>query len=213
MVWEPTSDELRFVHQPAADETSNATKRTVLSDLSRLFDPLGLINPVVVAAKIFMQEIWMLNLHWDESLPQALDFRWKEFKGQLKIIENIRLPRFVFPTTDIVLTELHGFSDASIRAYGCCIYVRCVDSLGNVTINLLTAKSRVAPLRPTRSLPCLELCAAELLVKLLQKVKANFKRDYNNIYLWTYSEIVLDWLSAHPSCWKTFVCNRVSTIQ
>ena len=48
------------------------TKRNALSLIARLFDPIGLINPSVMYAKILLQEIWRLGLGWDEILPHDL---------------------------------------------------------------------------------------------------------------------------------------------
>lgn len=41
---------------------SVSTKREVLSTISRLFDPLGLIGPIIIRAKLIMQETWMSGL-------------------------------------------------------------------------------------------------------------------------------------------------------
>ncbi|XP_036347179.1 uncharacterized protein LOC118756526 [Rhagoletis pomonella] len=110
------------------------------------------------------------------------------------------------------MQEVHGFADASERAYGCGVYIRCVHNFDNVNVQLWTAKSRIAPLK-TKSLPRLELMAAHLLSLLMVKTVENLPMMSEAIYLWSDSEIVLEWLSAHPSTWTTFVANRVSSIQ
>ncbi|XP_058810473.1 uncharacterized protein LOC131675492 [Phymastichus coffea] len=108
--------------------------------------------------------------------------------------------------------EIHGFSDASSRAYAAVVYLRIDNGNGNYHVSLLTAKTKVAPVK-TVSIPNFELCGATLLVKLvvhLQKLK--FLQNVP-IRLWSDSQVVLTWLKKHPCHWKTFVANRVSLIQ
>lgn len=90
--WNPRLDALSF--QLQLPETSVFTKRTVLSLISRIFDPLGLIAPVVISAKIFMQELWLRKLDWDSPLPLDLRERWSEYYSALKSAASIRLPRW-----------------------------------------------------------------------------------------------------------------------
>lgn len=183
------------------------TKRNILSISSRLFDPLGLLAPFVVRSKMLIQELWLNDLHWDESIPQRLDTCWQNFKFDLNLLNSITIPRFV-QTLSTAEIEIHGFADASVRAYGCCIYIRSITPNGIYT-NLLTAKSRVAPLK-TRSLPRLELSAVHLLAKLWSTVRPLLKFDYKKVIFWTDSEITLHWLQSHPSTLNTFVANRVA---
>lgn len=108
--------------------------------------------------------------------------------------------------------QLHCFSDASNDAYGACIYARSEDKLGNITVRLITAKSRVAPIKSI-TLPCLELCGTLLSAKLTRKVITALQIRIDQIFYYTDSTIVLSWLAAEPATWKTFVCNRISEIQ
>ena len=60
---------------------------------------------------------------------------------------------------------IYGFSDASQKAYACSTYIRAVYSDASVTTTLITAKTKVAPLRSV-TIPKLELCAAHLLAHI-----------------------------------------------
>jgi hypothetical protein len=108
--------------------------------------------------------------------------------------------------------ELHGFCDASQAGYGACLYVRSIDKEGKFFVNLLCAKSRVAPLKPL-TIPKLELCGALMLAKLGDQVRRCFNAEFNSCTYWTDSSIVLGWLKTTPNLLKTFVCNRVVEIQ
>lgn len=108
--------------------------------------------------------------------------------------------------------ELHGFSDASERAYGACIYVRTVSNNGEASCNLMCSKSRVAPLKPT-TIPRLELCAALLLAQLMNKVTRAIEINVKCAYYWTDSTITLVWINSTAKQFKTFVANRVGEIQ
>lgn len=114
--------------------------------------------------------------------------------------------------SDYVTIELHGFADSSVRAYGCCIYIKCFNSAGQYSCKLLCAKSRVTPIKQL-TLPRLELCSAVLLVQLVDKVLKSIKINFNNYYLYSDSTITLSWIKTSPTRWKTFVANRVSEIQ
>lgn len=107
--------------------------------------------------------------------------------------------------------ELHGFADASHRAYAAVIYLRIAGSSNDYTVTLLTAKSKVAPIK-TVSIPHLELCATVLLTRLMIFVLKSLNRPQIQLYGWTDST-ALAWLKGHPSRWTTFVANRVSEVQ
>ncbi|XP_062703704.1 uncharacterized protein LOC134286149 [Aedes albopictus] len=209
LLWEPASDKLAF-KLPNLKENAPLTKRTVLSQMSSLFDPLGLLGPAIVRAKILMQSLWKQHLDWDAPLPEGFRKDWQEFQDSIPFIRDFKVSRAVvkYPYHRL---ELHGFSDASELAYGACIYLRSVDENNKCTVELLIAKSRVAPIN-SKSVPRLELSAALLLAHLLELVSKSTSLSVP-VYLWTDSTVVLSWLAAPPSTWKTFVANRVAEIQ
>lgn len=81
MKWIPRTDTFLLYYQQKQHET--ITKRTVLSETAQLFDPLGLVNPVIVGAIIFLQERWQEKYYWDDQLPAATEEKWENFRTQL----------------------------------------------------------------------------------------------------------------------------------
>ncbi|XP_065085291.1 uncharacterized protein LOC135707407 [Ochlerotatus camptorhynchus] len=217
LTWEPSTDSFRF-SSPMWNESTEITKRCVLSDASRLFDPLGLVGPVIIQAKIFLQDLWKQDCGWDDPLELQLQEYWREYRRNLASLDGIAVHRWIGISRIVVAVELHGFCDASNKAYGACVYVRTTAIDGSVAVHLLTSKSRVAPLenlkknKKTLSTPRLELSSALLLAHLYEKI-VNSINVTAKCFFWADSTIVICWLSSSPSRWKQFVANRVSKIQ
>lgn len=211
MYWNSDQDKIIYTVRPI-QFSSSVTKRFIFSEISKIFDPLGLLSPVVVTIKLLMQEIWKLKLNWDESLPLDINDRWNTFASQLPALNEISFPRKIQHEQPVNI-QLHGFCDASEKAYGACIYLRSIDESGNIRVGLLCAKSKVAPIKTVQTIPKLELCAALLLSNLYSTVKSAIDIQINQIFFWTDSMITLHWIRKSPHLLKTFVANRVSDIQ
>ncbi|KAK9721861.1 Pao retrotransposon peptidase [Popillia japonica] len=106
----------------------------VLSHISQIFDPLGLVAPCTVIAKVMLQKLWMEKVAWDEVVPDSIAHTWEKLKKELVHLNSINIMRRV-TCNDFTRIELHGFADASESAYGACIYVRSIDCEGNVRVN------------------------------------------------------------------------------
>ncbi|XP_048262528.1 uncharacterized protein LOC125385266 [Bombus terrestris] len=170
--------------------TSRITKRTVSSEIAKIYDPLGLLAPVIVRAKMLLQRLWTLKIDWDE---------------------NVKFPRKTIIKTAAEI-ELHGFCDTSERAYGACVYLRTITPEGHAWTRLLTARSKVAPLK-SQTIPRLELSGALLLTSLATTVLQALPSNISRTVYWTDSTIVLHWINTSPHTLKAFVANRVTEIQ
>lgn len=212
--WVPFDDTLS-ISVPFIAVKPQVTKREILSTIAQCYDPLGLLQPVIVLGKIIMQRLWILKLNWDTPITdQSIIKDWHDFSKNLNCLTSLRIPRYLFSNSQLETIEFHGFADSSMKAYAACIYVRTVYQNGNVSSHLLTSKSRVAPIKVV-SLPRLELCAMLLLSRLIQKATEIFENRLalQSVHLWTDSKIALCWINSHASRWSTFVANRVSMIQ
>ncbi|XP_011859047.1 PREDICTED: uncharacterized protein LOC105556563 [Vollenhovia emeryi] len=207
--WSPEDDHLSLTVRRS--DNVAPTKRTILSQTARLFDPLGWLAPIVVGAKLLIQTTWLQQLDWDAPLATEEATAWARLEGELPILEEIKIPRWFHCHASVDTIEIHGFSDASERACAAVVYLRVVNA-GEAYISIVMAKTKVAPLKRV-SLPRLELCAASLLAKLIGHLQTSLELSAVPTFLWTDSTVTLAWIRGHPAKWTTYVANRVAEIQ
>lgn len=148
MFWKSSSDSLIYSVKPFAKKGS-ITKRDVFSAIAKIFDPIGLLGPILMSNKLFAQKLCIRKLEWDESLPQDLNDKLLDLfeeLGLFEVIEKLKLKRKVVIDKP-VLIEVHGFCDASEAGYGACIYLVSKNDEGEFQSSLLCSKSRVAPIK------------------------------------------------------------------
>ncbi|KAF8785737.1 putative protein phosphatase CG10417 like protein [Argiope bruennichi] len=95
----------------------------MLSDISRLFDPLGLLGPLIITAKMFLQKLWILRIYWDDEVPLHLNREWEKFSSELSQLKNVNIDRHVL-CSKVLKVDLIGIGDASKNAYGFAVYTR-----------------------------------------------------------------------------------------
>ncbi|XP_072377211.1 uncharacterized protein [Diabrotica undecimpunctata] len=162
-----------------------------------------------------MRKIWLERSNWDDHLSPNLLTQWNLFLQTLPHLSNLKIPRLLQNSSNVTSTQIHGFSDASLSAYGACVYLRTSHENGFISCNLISSKSRVSPVKVV-TLPRLELLGVLLLSNLVTKILSVLipsQSQINSVNLWTDSEVILAWINSHPSRWSTFVANRVTQIQ
>ncbi len=98
-----------------------------------------------------------------------------------------------------------------LKAYRAVIYLRAVYSDSSTSVTLVTAKSRVTPVK-LETIPRLELTAALMLARLVKATASDLDISLDNCYTWTNSSIVLSWLHHSPATLNTYQANRVAAI-
>lgn len=189
------------------------TKRGMLSLIARIFDPLGLLAPVIFFAKHLMQRVWQLGISWDDPLPADIVDMWDKFVTDLPVLQQISIPRFVGTQLDVQY-HLCGFCDASERGYSAVVYLRLFYHSGPPVISLFCAKTKMTPIKAS-TIPRLELCAAVLLARWMVRVQTtlNLKVRIVKMYAWSDSTTVLSWLKVPHEKFKVFVSNRIHKVK
>ncbi|GFS41146.1 uncharacterized protein TNIN_66531 [Trichonephila inaurata madagascariensis] len=129
----------------------------------RIFDPIGFLGSFALRIKYLMQKVWLLDVEWDESLPDDINSLWADWCEEVPQLTDFSIPRCYF--SDLLVNnfktlELHLFSDASTKAYGTVSY-RVTSSNKEILTSFVASKNRIAPLK-TLTLSRLELMGALL---------------------------------------------------
>ena len=209
MIWSIDNDTL-CVKFPEDSEVSN--KRQLTGLICSLFDPLGFYSPLVIRLKLILQDIWQSKLGWDDILPENTVQEINSIQDDVKLVNSFELSRHIgIFDLDNSEIELHGFADASQRAYSACVYIRILYN-GKYLMKLMTSKSRLAPKR-TLTLPRLELMGCLITARLLHVVMQEINLKIKGIYCWTDSRVALCWIKGSDKVYKQFVENRVVEIR
>ncbi|XP_055837440.1 uncharacterized protein LOC129905848 [Episyrphus balteatus] len=188
------------------------TKREVLKILMSIFDPMGFLSHFLVFVKILLQDIWSIELDWDEELPIQLYERCVRWQNLLPRVTELQIPRCYSSNLNQKGTsiQLHTFVDASENAYAAVSYFR-IEQGNKVETIIVSAKTKVAPRRPL-SIPRLELQAAVLGVRLMNSICNAHSFPISQKFLWSDSKAVLSWLRTEPRNFQQLVMYRVGEI-
>ncbi|XP_072403151.1 uncharacterized protein [Diabrotica undecimpunctata] len=190
--------------------SKSVTKRLMLSQAQRIFDPIGYSCPVTILPKLWLQKTWEKQLGWDTPVDEELETLFRSWIKQLSYLNAIKIPRWINAGTEEVKHwTFHTFCDASKEASSAVVFLRGIRD-GRVFVHLLAAKSRVAPIKKL-SIPRLELMAAVIGVRPYTTVKESLNIEMESFF-WSDSTTVLSWIR-RPEEWSTFVWNRVSEIR
>ena len=210
VLWDVKQDAFLFKTQTDKHPT---TRRAILSVTSGVFDPLGWISPFILRARAMLQQLCIDHLDWDDVVPSDLLNKWNDWYRDIFGLQSLRIDRnfhFRDYRHDQVV-QLHHFADASSLGYGACSYIRLVDDSDRVSVHLVMAKARVAPISST-TIPRLELTAAVIAARLSVILDRELSLKNIEHFFWTDSRIVLGYLSNESRRFKVYVANRIQEI-
>lgn len=191
---------------------SSLTRRMVLSQVMRIYDPLGFLCPFTLKAKIYLRETWALKLGWDEALPGYMYQRWTQFFSQMYEIEQLSYPRCLHPQKTVGDPWLVILSDGSDVAYGFAAYIRWHLESGEFWCRLIMAKCRIAPLTKL-STPQMELNAAVLSKRGRKVIEKETRFKFERTLQIVDSETVLSMIKKSSHRFNVYYGVRLGEIQ
>ena len=214
--WDTKEDELFFEFSEITSYAMQLprTKRSVLKTAAKFFDPIGFLSPVTVRLKMLFQTLCKEQSKWDDELQGEALKLYNKLLLEMEKLSGITVPRCYFiPTTKVMDIQLHGFCDASQRAFAGVVYVRTVYENGIIIVRLAAAKSKVSPMKQ-QTIPRLELLGANILARLTSSVSNALADRLGQLrtFHWTDSSAVLCWIR-NEKPWKQYVSQRVKEIR
>ena len=216
VIWNLVEDKFCFRFDELCEVAARLpyTKRSVLQVTASIYDPLGLVSPILVEMKILFQKLCVSHRSWDEELDEKSKrewFKWLTALSRAKIDIDRCYLRF---ESKVRKLELVGFGDASMKAYAAVVYIRSEMWNAKVNVEIVAAKTRVAP-AVKQTLPRLELLAAVILARLIVKVQKSLStvKMLDKMTCFTDSKVVLNWIKRKDRKYKQFVENRSREIR
>ena len=210
-MWTPSTDSIGIHSQVSV---ASSTKRGMLQAVASVFDPLGIVSPFTLRAKMLIQKLWVLKYAWDDQLKDLELDECEIWLSQTKFLQDIVIPRCLQETGShgVSRRELHVFCDASENAFAAVAYLLTITSDGLKRSSFVMSRSRLAPLKQL-TIVRMELQAAVLAVRLANTIKQEMTMTIDETALWSDSKVVLHYIRNESRRFHTFVANRVSEIQ
>ena len=188
------------------------SRRMVLQKVMSLYDPLGIISPFLLKAKILLRKTWELKLGWDDALPCDIRISWVQFFEQLCKVEGMKFDRALTPKEATGSPWLIIFSDGGNLAYGFAAYIRWKLKNGNYWCRLIMAKSRIAPLHKTTT-PRMELNGAVLSKRARQVIESEMRLKFEKVIHLVDSLTVHCMLHKTSTRFQIYEGSRIGEIQ
>ena len=235
LAWDPKSDRLVFrtrlrVKGKGKDSTFSEitsveellkhadlilNRRQLLSNVHSIFDPVGLLAPLLLTPKLLMRESWVgpNPPGWDDMLAEDQCQKWIDFLSEFLSLTEISFPRSLWPEEEVEgLPLLIVFSDGSMLAFGAVAYIRWRLKSGGFWVRLIMSKSKIAP-KNMLSIPRMELNGAVLGNRIKNFILKETNLEFEKAYQFVDSSTVLGYLHKECGMYKVWEGIRVSEVQ
>jgi len=207
VAWNPKTDSFEFNLNKNAfiklvkDCGHKPTKRDQCSTIARIFDLMGLISHCIIRGRILLQRSWKKKLKWDDEISDEDHANWLKWLNDLERVSLLKIPRLRFTSyniTDASSLELHTFCDAGKEAFAAVSYL--VATINNYRyVSFVMSKAKVAPIKiktktEITEMPRLEMLASLIAARLTKTIVELHKEVELEVFCWSDSEIVLNWL-------------------
>ena len=185
------------------------TKRSILSQLSSIYDPLGIISPTMVEGKRIYREACDEKIGWNTEVNSVNARDWLKWSSQLRNIYQSAQECSQRHQQDKGCTTpcFRGCQQHSVFSGGHC----CSGALNRFCEGAADVKVRIS--KRNTSISRLELVGGQMAANMVKNLLTALKRwPITSVNVWMDSMVALFWICNPGRAWKTFVSNRVRKI-
>ena len=216
VIWDVENDKLKVSFDKEFVDIT--TRRQMASQLASNFDPLGVVSPCLLGGKLILQRVATAKYDWDDKLPDNIISNWNAWIVSLKTLSSVSIDRYCFVNHDVPSKDdnenyqLHGFCDASNKAFSGVEYLRRIVN-GHVSLSFILGKSRVVLQHQSNwVISRKELEAAKLCSELMLVARKALRNLSCCVKFWTDSQVVHKWITNPELRVAGFVKRRVDKI-
>ncbi|OUC47905.1 integrase core domain protein, partial [Trichinella nativa] len=198
VAWDCEQDSLTFACRRQGEKAKTLSE--VLSILTSVFDPLGIVGPFVLKGKLIMQAIWQVHPEWKAPLSEEWEARWQQWASDVKVVATVSIPRW-YGIDRGKPSTMHVFVDAATVGYGSVAYLA-----QGMTTAFVAARSRVVNPLKTTTVPRLELQAFIVGVRLADTLLKELETRLviGRVVFWSDSLVVLYWINSDENRYLPF---------
>lgn len=205
--WDFAED--KWILSQVSFEIENVCKQSLLSNICSVYDPLGLVNPALVSARILVQKCWDIGIQWKTTLPEELSLEWSELVEDISQSLKLRHDRFIGITV-LDDVSLHVFGDAGDKSIGAVAYLVS----GKITC-MFASKLKICPLKyKSFTIPRKELVALCIAVRLARFIVSSLDGllKFTSINVWSDASTALTWVLSGVPHLEIWIRNRVTEV-
>ena len=221
--WDKYEDVIKFDFKAMrANFVDAPTRREMLHSTATVYDPTGLVSPVIVPMKNLYQEVCVAKTPWDKKIPDDALSEWQNIVKQFEEVKTLSFPRRYCSRDDVIESvQLHSFSDASKSNFATAIYLRIMYKSKIIDTALVHSKTRVVPIENRKrkkvkfTIPRGEMLGALLMAKRSKAVQEALKPVYkiDDYYYWIDSSIVYGWILNLDKKYDDYIAKRLKKIR
>ena len=198
------------------------TRREVVSQIYSIFDPLGLLAPIVIKFKLLLQRLAAAGGGWDDELDEELAALSREVLKAMVLAEDVIFPRSATPEGVLLcILELLGWWDGGKPASAACLYTRyekeVADASGTHVLRLVMGKARVTPSakgseKLRKSTPRTEMRGLTMVSRMVTAIIPGMQQKPNRISLFGDSECTISAVDCMDGQLDIWFGNRVAEV-
>uniref|UniRef100_A0A914EKC3 Integrase catalytic domain-containing protein n=1 Tax=Acrobeloides nanus TaxID=290746 RepID=A0A914EKC3_9BILA len=207
--WDYVNDKIVLELKTPEDNCKPVTKRQVLKQIAKCYDPNGFMSPLLLTAKIFNQSLWLAGYEWDQQVTSIEVEKWRRITQDWSNFKKT-IDRCISGSKQAVY-QLHAFCDGSVTSFATAIILRVEEPDGQASTHLVFAKSRLKPIKGL-SIPRMELMGVVTGHRALHFVEKQLRQPISEKFIWTDSTAVLGWIFSTKKQ-EVFIENRMKELR